>query len=208
MLSRLAAVPLFATLLFSGCATSTFNYVPPTETKIQNTKQVSQSFDVIWDRLVRQLSSDFFIINNIDKNSRLINLSFTSQRPSEFVDCGRTARTFKNARGEQNYAYNSADSSSFSGTIGSGNAFNYRRNPKLEGRTNIYVAPEGSGTVVTVNTKYVVAVNVSAFSLDGRPAGSESITFDFSTKQGLTGGQVTCYALGSIERRILSLIDE
>lgn len=194
-------------LVLMGCATSTQNYTPPSAPTIQNSKQVAQSFEITWDKLVKQLSSDFFVINNIDKNSRLINLSFTSQKPSEFVDCGRSLRTFKNARGEQTYDYVTADPAAFTTTNKEGLAFNIRRTPKLEGRTNIYVAPEGSGTIVTVNTKYVVNVQISATSLDGRPAGTENVTWDFSTKQGQLG-EIKCYATGAIERRILSLAGE
>jgi len=149
-------LPVIASLLLAGCATSTTNYTPPAEPKIVNTKFVNKPFEAVWDSLVKELSGDFFVINNIDKNSRLINISFTSQRPSEFVDCGVTSRTFTNARGDQNYTYKTADSSNFVSTNNQGHAFSVRRNSRLEGRTNIYVAPEGSGTNITVNTKYVV----------------------------------------------------
>lgn len=187
----------------AGCATSTTNYTPPSEPKVTNTKFVNKPFDVVWDALVKELSGDFFVINNIDKNSRLINISFTSQRPSEFVDCGVTARTFTNARGDQNYTYKTADSSSFVSTNNQGHAFTVRRNARLEGRTNIYVAPENNGTNITVNTKYVISVTTSATAVDGRPAGTENFIFDPSTKQSFSNGNVTCVAIGTIEERIL-----
>ena len=192
----------------TGCATSSVNYAPPTNNqKVQNTRQIAQPFDVVWDKLVKQLSSDFFVINNIDKNSRLINLSFTAQRPSDYVDCGITSRTFKNARGDKNYSYNTADSSQFTSTNDQAHGFNVRRTAKLEGRTNIYVAPEGDGTMVSVNTKYVVNVNIKAVGFDGRPGGDENVTFDFSTKQPFNG-EISCNALGTIETRILGMAGE
>lgn len=198
---------LVAVLVVSGCATSTQNYTPPKVTSIVNSKHVSQPFDATWDNLVRQLSSDFFVINNIDKNSRLINISFSSQKPSDFVDCGSSVRTFKNARGEQRYEYLSADSSTYPIVFNNGIGANIRRTTKLEGRTNIYAAPEGSGTIVTVNTKYVVNLQMNSTSFDGSATRSENFTWDFSTKQGQSG-EVQCYANGAIERRILSLIED
>ncbi len=72
MFLRFLFIPIFAIMVLTGCATSTFNYSPPLETKIQNTKQVDLPFDTVWDQLVKQLSTDFFVINNIDKNSRLM----------------------------------------------------------------------------------------------------------------------------------------
>ena len=196
-------LPVIASLLLAGCATSTTNYTPPAEPKIVNTKFVNKPFEAVWDSLVKELSGDFFVINNIDKNSRLINISFTSQRPSEFVDCGVTSRTFTNARGDQNYTYKTADSSNFVSTNNQGHAFSVRRNSRLEGRTNIYVTPEGSGTNITVNTKYVISLTMSATAIDGRPAGTENFIFDPSTKQSFSNGNVTCAAIGAIEERIL-----
>ncbi|KAA0995431.1 hypothetical protein FQ192_10320 [Pseudomonas sp. ANT_J12] len=194
-------------LLASGCATSSIDYKPPTQSRITNTKVVNKPFDQVWDDLVRQLSSDFFVINNIDKNSRLINLSFSTQKPSEYVDCGVTSRRFENARGENSYVYKTADSSVFSLTNKQGNAFNATRNTKLNGRVNIYVAPAATGTSVAVNTKYVVDVAFVATSFDGQPGGREDLSFDFSTKQGFSSEQVTCYATGALESRILEMTE-
>lgn len=190
-------------LVIAGCATSTMNYKPPFEPQIINTKLVNKPFDETWDALVKELSSDFFVINNIDKNSRLINLSFTSQRPSDFVDCGTSSRTLTNARGDQNYIYKTADSSDFFAANEIGHVFNVRRVSRLEGRINIYVAPENAGTNVTVNTKYIISLSTTATAIDGRPAGNQNFIFDPSTKKAFRNGEVTCAALGTIEDRIL-----
>lgn len=71
---KFSATIITILFLLSGCATSTVSYAPPSESNIQNSKQVNQPFDALWDQLIKKLSSDFFVINNIDKNSRLINL--------------------------------------------------------------------------------------------------------------------------------------
>jgi hypothetical protein len=189
-------------LCLVACATSTANYSPPVESKVINTKIVNKQFDVVWDSLVKELSSDFFVINNIDKNSRLINISFTSQRPSDFVDCGIATRTFTNVQGEQKYSYKSADTASFVATDKQGRAFSVSRTSRLEGRTNIYVAPENDKTNITVNTKYVISVGIKVTDSTGRTA-SESAVYDPSTKQSYTNGSVTCVAIGTLEDRIL-----
>jgi hypothetical protein len=194
-------------LLMSGCATSSLDYRPPSTNPVSNTKQVGAPFDQAWDSLVRQLSSDFFVINNIDKNSRLINLSFTSNKPSEFVDCGVSSRTFENARGKQTVVYSTADSAAFAIVNDKSIAFNIERKTKLDGRVNIYVAPSGSGTSVAVNTKYVVNVQSIATGFDGAPGGRGDNVFDFSTKQGFSSAEVSCYAKGTLENRILEMVN-
>lgn len=194
-------------IFLTGCASSSVDYRAPVPKSMTNTKDVSAPFDQVWDALVRQLSSDFFVINNIDKNSRLINLSFSTQKPSDYVDCGVTNRTFENARGKTNYSYQSADSSAFSVTNDKSIAFNMARKTKLEGRVNIYVAPIASGTSVAVNTKYVLDVDWSAVSFEGAPGGNGRNTFDFSTKQGYSSSDLTCYAKGTLERKILEMVN-
>ncbi|MDN7144101.1 hypothetical protein KC131_25990 [Pseudomonas sp. JQ170] len=189
----------------AGCATSSMNYTPPSSTAVVNSKKVTKDFDRTWDDLVRQLSSDFFVINNIDKSSRLINVSFSTSRPSEYVDCGSTVRKFSNARGEQVYNYMAADSSQFAVTNAQHVAFNATRTTKLEGRVNIYVAPAQGGTDVSVNTKYVFSVRFNAVGFDGNPGGGDSSTFDFSTKSPHESQALTCYAKGTLESRILEM---
>jgi hypothetical protein len=196
-----------AVAVLNGCASSSIDYRPPAGKPVTNTKEISVPFDQAWDTLVRQLSSDFFVINNIDKNSRLINLSFSTQKPSDFVDCGTTNRVFENGRGKRNYSYASADSSDFSVTNDKSIAFNMSRRSKLEGRVNIYLAPSGTGTSVAVNSKYALQVNWSAVGFDGSPGGSGSNTFDFSTKQGYVAPELTCYAKGTLEQKILEMVN-
>jgi hypothetical protein len=196
-----------AVAVLTGCASSSVDYQPPASKPVANTKEVSAPFDQAWDALVRQLSSDFFVINNIDKNSRLINISFSSQRPSEFVDCGTTKRTFDNARGKRNYSYVTADSANFAVTNPQKLAFDISRKTKLEGRVNIYVAPTASGTSLAVNTKYALTVSSTAVNFDGTPGGNGSNTFDFSTKQGYNEQDLSCYAKGTLEQRILSMVN-
>ena len=80
-------------ITLSGCATSSLNYSPPsTSYTIKHSVQINEDFEVVWDRLVKNLASDFFVINNIEKNSRIINVSFSASKPTDFVDCGITTR--------------------------------------------------------------------------------------------------------------------
>lgn len=198
-------VLLLAVGTLAGCASSSMDYSPPASPAIANTRSVSTDFEKSWDELVRQLSSDFFIINNIDKSSRLINVSFSASRPSEYVDCGSTSRKFSNARGEQVYNYVTADSAKFA-TTNQNAAFNVIRDTKLEGRVNIYVAPGKGGTDISVNTKYVFTVNAKIYGFDGSSATLNPTTIDFSTKSPYASPDLTCYAKGTLEARILDMV--
>src|SRR3546814_8710634 len=65
----------------------------PTQPSLTNSRTVNAGFEETWDRLVRNLSSEFFVINNIEKASRIINVSFQTDAPERYVDCGVTHRT-------------------------------------------------------------------------------------------------------------------
>ena len=191
-------------LVTTGCVTSSFNYTPPAITEVDNQIIIGDPFDEVWDRLVKNLASDFFVINNIEKNSGIINVSFSSNTPTEFVSCGVSVRKFTNDWGTQVYEYDPSSSTQY--TLG--NILSVRdvvRDTRLDGRTNIYVAPsDEGGTTVSVNTKYVVDVTLSYTDVYHKPAGGENFTFDFSTKQPqVTSDGITCVAKGNLEDKIL-----
>src|SRR3546814_17893451 len=93
MLKRSAVMA--AILLTAGCAAQAdLNYRKPTQPSLTNSRTVNAGFEETWDRLVRNLSSEFFVINNIEKEFRIINVSFQTEAPDRYVDCGVTHRTY------------------------------------------------------------------------------------------------------------------
>ena len=190
-------------LSLTGCATSTLNYYEPPVGDIQNTVQINEDFEIVWDRLVKNLASDFFVINNIEKNSKIINVSFSSNNPENFVTCGNTFRTFKNARGEANYNYDPAQSTNYTMTDNNGMVFHCRRNAKLNGRVNIYVSPNDKGTLVNVNSKYILDVSLNFVNVYNQPSGNQNFSADFSTKSTYSNSEIICRAKGIIESKIL-----
>src|SRR5579864_3356990 len=92
----------------ASCApvgTQTYSITPAPQVKVENDQTVPSTSDATWDRLVRQLSRGFYVINNIDKASRLINFSFSSDAPQDYVDCGSTHRTFDKGDEHDTYDY-------------------------------------------------------------------------------------------------------
>jgi hypothetical protein len=83
------------------------------------------------------------------------------------VDCGRTTWTHKNRSDKEVRIYKTAESSTYKNAHGGGT---FRSSPiiesviretSLEGHINIFVAPEGDGTRITVNCRYTFKVNIS-----------------------------------------------
>ena len=216
-----------------GCATvgtSPHTYAEPTQRPaIENSIVLAEPFDAVWDRLVGRLATGFFVINNIDKASRLINVSFSSDSPQQYIDCGTTTRHFSTKQETQTYKYLVAEDSTFKHATAWGPYKNLQaiavmtRNTSLEGRINVYVAPTLlSETKVSVNTKYVFTASVSGiatgYNAFGQVAQQERVpesssSADFTTaerkvKNWATDGTVeniTCQATGELERTLLSM---
>ena len=225
-------VILSLVILLSGCATqgtNTFKYNPSTLLKIPNEITVSKPYSEVWDGLVKELSKSFYVINNIDKESRIINLSFSSSSPSDFVDCGKSYRTYKQGDKLETYNYNVAGSAKFKVATEKQehpSFVNYvliNRKPNLEGRSNIYIAPEEhdkTRTSITVNTRYIVSVivkgeafaehvNGNVFSRGQIPENTTTVSFNTNQIGQVEVGNpemLTCVSKGKLEKEVLEMV--
>ena len=224
----LTACGLLLLCLATSCAqvgTQTATTTPAPQALVENEQTLPTPSDATWDRLVRQLSKGFYVINNIDKASRLINFSFSSDSPQDYVDCGTTHRTYDRGDEHQQYDYQVAQSSSFKMGGKRNNqiiTWAVNRTTGLEGRANVYVAPKDTAnTTVSVNVRYILTVKVTGTyesesllgTLNGTgPMTPESFTATFSTNDPHATNMgtpdspqyVTCRSRGTLEREILS----
>ena len=218
------AVLLFSVLL-NGCATtatSTFNYTQPTKSKIENEVVINKPFEVVWSSLIRKLSKSFYVVNNVAKESRLINVSFSSDTPENYVDCGFTDRTFVMGSLKEDYLYDVAEDSTYKfgrGTNQGGNLtiVDYvNRRTDLDGRINIYVAPVGANkTEVSVNTKYIFTAKVDGtrqwLNLHKQPVTSRAFNvpasvINFTTDTKGSSKEITCFSIGKMETEIIGML--
>lgn len=225
------AILITFSFLLNGCAGQSaiidYDYSLPEETAINNEVVVSSDYDKTWSDLVGEMSKSFYVINNIDKESRLINLSFSiNTNISDYVDCGITNRTFSLADLNQRVSYKTADKSEYyaASTYSAPpntSYFKVFRSPSLEGRANVYVAPKGENTIVSVNTRYIWDVTLSYeeyvfMPLYGkhnlvrkkhRDPNSNSDPISFNTNNvGSIGGEIACVATGRFEQEILNIV--
>lgn len=199
-------------LLESGCAAQqSYDHSEPRWQEVGNHRTVDAPFDQTWDKLVKSLSADFFSINNIEKASRIINVSFSTQNPQEFVDCGFTRRSYTSPTGRQeSFAYKSEDDSQYKTADDSGRPFLITRRTKLSGRINIYVAPADDKTEISVNARYVLDIKITYQAMNnyekivGAPF-TENAVVNFDTKKPsrTEGNRPGCTSRGKLEERIL-----
>lgn len=219
--------------LVSGCATqgvSTFDYKEPMPVKVKNEITVNKPYSQVWDKLVKELSKSFYVINNIDKESRIINLSFMTNAPVDYIDCGRSSRTYTHNDKTEKYDYDTAGSYKYklATDVQPNKNFSYyymlNRDTSLEGRANIYIAPSEkdiNSTVITVNTRYIFSLkvtgNVFAEHFGGNIQQGQRMqdytdTIMFNTnapgKSSDNGVTLTCCSKGKLENEILGMIQK
>lgn len=197
-------------LAVAGCASSDVRYQPPSSAQTAQTERtINMPFDRAWDQYVEGLSRSFFVINNISKESRIINVSFSTNQPSELIDCGVTTRIARApAIGEETWEYAAADSSYYRyGIEGTNLVGQVKRETSLEGRANIFIAPEGQDTLLRVNALYVFSVSTSLQDPRAPVPQTSTWSVNFSSaEEGPLGDGATCVSTGALERQLMSLI--
>ena len=177
----------------------------------QNSKIIDKPRDAVWNATVPELGKKFFVINNLDKSSGLINVSYTGD-PEKYIDCGRITSYVKNAQGERTYDFAGAKAQQNYEVMDPGRGlFFIDRRMSLEGRVNlVFEEVTPSQTRVTVNTRYVVnrqrivrsTVNNFPQTLNDSLSLNSGGVASFPT--GPDGKTSECAATGALEREVLA----
>ncbi|WP_390348621.1 hypothetical protein ACFJIS_13725 [Variovorax boronicumulans] len=206
------ATALVSLAAIAGCA-GKLDYVrPTTPTSVENTKVINKSRQAVWDAAVPQLGKEFFVINNLDKSSGLINISYSGD-PEKYVDCGRIVSYVKNARGERTYDFPAARQQ-MDYEIMTSNLFFLSRQMNLDGRVNLIfeeIGPEQ--TRVSANTRYALRLEQTTRDVHGRSVnnGATNVAFNTNTSASFpradnSNEPVSCRSTGQLEKDLLSNI--
>ena len=88
---------LVMTILLSSCAVekkklteNVGKYVPPNidDTNFKNSVITNKNFEETWTSVIDFVNDSFFKIENSEKDSGLLTLSFGSKEAEKFIDCG------------------------------------------------------------------------------------------------------------------------
>lgn len=204
-------VPAAMAVALVGCAGKVDYIKPSALANAENSKVINKPRQVVWDAAVPQLGKEFFVINNLDRSSGLINISYAGD-PEKYIDCGRIVSYVKNARGERTYDFPAAKQQ-MNYEIMTTNLFFLNRQMNLEGRVNLIfeeVSPDQ--TRISANTRYVVKRDRTVRDVrDRSETQSDSIGFNTNASASFPAGgsnleATTCQPTGALEREILSNI--
>ena len=119
-------------------------YVPPNigDTNFKNSVITNKNFDETWNTVINFVNDSFFKVENLDKDSGLLTLSFGSKEPENFIDCGDFEYTLF-----------------FTGEEFKGSYIDYVKSgllAVLEAKMNINIQKiDNESTKITINTNYL-----------------------------------------------------
>jgi hypothetical protein len=159
-------------LAFCACVTGKAekrNALPPVASP--NYVIVEKARSEVWSKGIPRLGQRFFVINNLDVTSGLINVSYSGD-PEKYVDGGEITSWVENARGKRTYSFPAAKGHYQYELAENGRLFAVTRDMELEGRVNIIVEELAqSKTKVTANVRYVLTRKISEFDFaNNRPS--------------------------------------
>ena len=196
-------------MLTIGCA-SKLDYVRPARaTKIDNEKIIDRSRDAVWSLSVPELGKQFFVINNLDKSSGLINVSYSGD-PEAYVNCGQISIFTKHGSFEKTYTF-PGSSARQEYIVSSGvNMVALERKMLLEGRVNLVLEEiSATQTKISANARYVLTRSIRSLYPIGSP---NNDTISFNSVVGTVfnstpdGRATECVSTGKLEREILNLV--
>ena len=216
---------LFASLsigAITGCATfnvSTSNYVKPRPNDVVHSADVSLPFDSAWDRLIAGITKDIYVINNIEKDSGLITVAFSSTDAEDWIDGGVITRKY----GDRVFTFNGAADAKFAYDIKRDDPDAYvttyyiARTVSLEGVANIHlIKVSDTLTSISVNARYVVKIENTGYyevkNIVDVVKGRGNVTPNISTHAVSTSTPAvadqgfTLQSKGTFEHYIISLV--
>lgn len=183
--------------------TSVTSYVTPS----QNDYEISRTFNVgkdeLWSQIVPAIAMEFFVINNLDKESGLINVSYDGS-PEEFIDCGTISIEGPNEKfsvvfkGETPFI----EYALFTPLA----AIQVSRSISLQGRINLIVEEASPDkTTVTANVRYIVRRHGTNLTIGSNKVTSFDNTMSFNSNgRGVFAISGTvCRGTGALEKLLL-----
>jgi hypothetical protein len=187
------------------------DFRPPTSLNHPNKASifVDKPKDEVWKTMIKNIGSSFFVINNMDKESGFINVSYSGGNPCDFIECGTIISDLTNAKGHRVHSIEACSEFKQYEFISEGQYGTVDRSMKLEGRINIVIqSDEPNKTLVNVNVRYIATRSVDIYNVNRIKVNTvvDSANFDSNGMGSYPKGQGMCRATGLLEKKILDMV--
>ena len=193
-----------------GCASKmTSDIIPPQERQFEDSRVYNSGYEAVWKAVVQSIGSSFFVLENIQKESGIMSLSFSASAPGDYIDCGSVHEYGNIGPNKLDYTFIST-SPRVTRKVVSPNGIpgDVVRTCTLNGKANILVQAIGAKqTRVTVKARYVFSLT-NLVALYGAPYPMKvdnSMTFTGKEVGEFPGVErsILCKSKGVLEASIL-----
>lgn len=212
-MKRLVFISFILSIFIVGCTGHLKYYSPNDIIPQKNSVEINKNKDEVWKIIVPTLGKNFFVINNLNKESGIINISYNGD-PEKYVNCGYIESYVMNARGKRTYNFPAAAAHQTYEIMDMkrGELFFVNRRMSLDGRMNLIIEEIGPNkTLVTISTRYILTKSITVSDVQHHSS-SFSDTISFNTNQSNrfpTSGShpgTFCQANGNLEKEVLLLL--
>jgi hypothetical protein len=204
---------LLAIALISGCAGEPYIVLNTSTPPSADYRVIDKPRDIVWDASILEFGKKSLVIDNFDKSSGLINISYSGD-PGKYIDCGNITSHVKDSKGERAYDFPAAKAQATYEIMDGDILFNIARKMSVEAHVSlVFKEVNPNQTKVTANTVYVVQKDVTTRRVDNNfsRSWSDSITFSnrgsSSFRNDINSAATTvCEPNGELEREIFSVI--
>jgi len=188
--------------MLSGCG-SLVTYQPPAAPDVTHPTSliINKSKNQLWHQLLQKLTSDFFVVNNIEKASGFINLSFSAE-PTEYLDCGQLNISDPIDHTQITPFPGATPHLVYNESVDILAPRRIDRKIALSGRVNLLLTQlRNKQTRLAINIKYIVSKSGTI----NRYAFNDTITFNSNQQKQFPGAPTVCQSNGKLEQRLLDL---
>lgn len=207
---------LLACVVLSGCAAKTeVSYQQPQQYPFENSMVYDAGLEKVWSAAVTSIEGSSFTLDQLRKDARTMTLSFVTDAPADYVDCGILTYTTTGGLGdgETFTVAGAAPVAKYLYSDGTTPPREVVRTTTLAGKIDIAFSAEGKGkTRAVVATRYTVGVANTGYvpvtygySEGTMPsATNSSVVFSGGQTGRMHGGGMTqCVTRSVLEKKIL-----
>lgn len=203
----------------AGCAGNIQTTItPPRDYALDNSRTFNASYDQVWNAAISSVGESFFVLENIEKDSGIMSITFSSNSPDSYIDCGLVTDSGTRFGGRKHtLSFPGAASSVQRVLIVDGQDSPTLREIALSGKINlIFKKLSNSSTDVKVNTRYIVDLKnhvtyyiAAGFGTIRRTETiANQLAFTANETGTMPNGGMQCKSMFTLEQQILDGIQK
>lgn len=192
--------------LLVGCS-NFYVHKKPEPVTVNNEKFMNLPYDRVWNMAFNQLFDKAFTVESVDKDNGIITATFTSDRPTNFIDCGIVKANYKDDKKvHHKYSYNYAEATEYS-LDKDGQQYDAKVTTALDTVITAKVKTLGEGTNITIDVDYTLTRNtIFTNHEDKTQLPDEKETITFTSTEPYTNDKFSCISIDAIESGLLNNI--